>query len=398
MARSTLLEGYKIIDITIVIAGPTVTCHLQDMGADVIKVEHPVRGDDTRHFIPQKNGVSASFVAVNRGKRDLAVDLNTKEGQEIIRELAKDADAVVENFTPGTMKRWGIDYETLSLINPGIIMVSVSGYGQTGPMSQTPGYDIIAQAMSGIMSVTGQKDGPPTRVGVLIGDTSSGAFGCIGLLSALLNRQKTGLGQHVDISMQDVLLAYYDQATYTWDGKILGRTGNRVPTIAPFDSYHTKDNRWVIIPAANDKLWTQLCTIMGRPEMAEDLRFNSNPNRCENYDELNEEINKWTMQHDLNDIVKLLQAKGQPVSPILNIDEILAMPHVQERKMCVEIEDPIAGTIKTVGSAIKFSRTPCVVEKSAPLLGENTREILTGLGYSEERINKLAQDGIIKVI
>ena len=179
--------------------------------------------------------------------------------------------------------------------------------------------------MSGIMSVTGQKDGPPTRVGVLIGDTSSGAFGCIGLLSALLNRQKTGLGQHVDISMQDVLLAYYDQATYTWDGKILGRTGNRVPTIAPFDSYHTKDNRWVIIPAANDKLWTQLCTIMGRPEMAEDLRFNSNPNRCENYDELNEEINKWTMQHDLNDIVKLLQAKGQPVSPILNIDEILAL-------------------------------------------------------------------------
>ena len=198
--------------------------------------------------------------------------------------------------------------------------------------------------------------------------------------------------------MQDVLLSYYDQPTYTWDGKVLGRTGNRVPTIAPFDTYKTKDDRWVIIPAANDKLWSQLCEIMGRPGLASDPRFDTNPNRCANYDALNDEINSWTTQHDLMDIIKLLQSKGQPVAPIMNIDEILAMPHVQERKMSIELDDPVAGKVKTIGQPIKFSRTPCIVDKSAPVLGENTREILTDLGYSDERINKLAQDGVIKVV
>ena len=398
MAEPKLLDGFKVIDITIAVAGPTTTAFMQNMGADVIKVEHPVRGDDTRHFTPQKNGVSASFIGLNRGKRDLAVDLNTGEGQEIIRELVKEADAIVENFTPGTMKRWGIDYETLSRINPGIIMVSVSGYGQTGPMSGLPGYDLIAQAMSGIMSVTGQPDGPPSRVGVLIGDTSAGAFGCIGLLAALIYKQRTGQGQHIDISMQDVLLSYYDVPTYTWDGKLIGRTGNRVPTIAPFDSYRTRDDRWVLIPAANNKLWAQLCEIMGRPELAGDPRFDTNPHRCEHYDELNDEITKWTIQHNLDDIVKLLQSRGQPVAPILNIAEVLALPHVKERNMLIEIEDPVAGRVPIIGSPIKFSLTPCTIEKSAPLLGENTREILTELGYSEEKINKLAQDGIVKAV
>jgi crotonobetainyl-CoA:carnitine CoA-transferase CaiB-like acyl-CoA transferase len=397
MAKSELLQGLKIIDITIAIAGPTVTYLLQDMGADVIKVEHPVRGDDTRHFMPQKHGVSASFVSVNRGKRGLAVDLNTPEGQEIIRDLAGKADALVENFTPGTMKRWNIDYETLSKTNPGLVMVSVSGYGQTGPMSRMPGYDIIGQAMSGIMSVTGQPDGPPTRVGVLIGDTSAGAFGCAGLLAALYYKQKTGLGQHVDISMQDVLLSYYDQPTYTWDGRLLGRTGNRVPTIAPFDSYRTRDDRWVIIPAANDKLWAQLCEIMGQPALATDSRFDSNPNRVKHYDALNDEITAWTSRHDLKEILALLTTRGQPVAPIMNIDEILDMPHVREREMCIEIEDPVAGKVKTIGQPIKFSRTPCIVTESAPQLGQHTREVLEELGYSGERIRKLAEDGIIKV-
>jgi crotonobetainyl-CoA:carnitine CoA-transferase CaiB-like acyl-CoA transferase len=398
MTKSTLLEGYKIIDATNVISGPTVTYFLQDMGADVIKVEHPVRGDDSRHFPPIRNGTSGAFVALNRGKKDLAVDLNTQEGVEIIKQLVKDADAIVENFTPGTMKRWGIDYETLSKINPGIVMVSVSGFGQTGPMSQLPGYDLISQAMSGIMSVTGHPGGPPTRVGVLIGDTSAGAFGCIGLLAALLNKKKTGLGQHVDVSMLDVLISYYDLPSYTWDGRLLGRTGNRLPNIAPFDNYRTKDDRWVIIAAANNKLWAQLCEIMGRPELAEDPRFDSNMNRSKNYDELNEAISQWTIQHTFNDVVKLLRAKGLPVAPILNIDEVLALPHVQERQMCLEIGDPLAGKVKVVGNAIKFSRTPCVVGKSAPLLGENTREILIELGYSEERINQLSRDGVIKVV
>ena len=398
MSESTLLEGCKVIDITIAIAGPTTTSFLQGMGADVIKIEHPVRGDDTRYFTPQKNGVSASFISLNRGKRDLAVDLNTAEGQQIIRDLVKDADVVVENFTPGTMKRWGLDYETLREINPGIIMASISGYGQSGPMSQLPGYDLVAQAMSGIMSVTGQAGGTPTRVGVLIGDTSAGAFACMGLLAALYYKQRTGKGQHIDVSMQDVLLSYFDIPTYTWDGKILGRTGNRVPTIAPFDSYKTRDDRWVLIPVANNKLWVQLCGIMGRPELAEDARFDTNPNRCENYDALNDEINKWTTQHDLDDIVNLFQSKGQPVAPILNIAEVLALPHVQERNMCIDVNDQTAGTVKLCGAPIKFSLTPCIVNQTAPLLGQNTREVLTEIGYAEERINKLVEDGIIKVV
>lgn len=399
MAKSTLLEGLKVIDITVMIAGPTCTYLLQDMGADVIKVEHPVRGDETRNFMPQKNGVGAGFISVNRGKRDLAVDLGTPEGQEIIKELVKQADALVENFRPGTMKKWNLDYDALSKINPGLVMVSISGYGQSGPMSHLPGYDLIAQASSGIMDVTGHPGGPPTRVGVLIGDTSSGAFGCVGLLASLINKQKTGLGQHVDISMQDVLLSYYDQPTYTWSGKILGRTGNRVPTIAPFDSYPAKDDRWILIPVATDKLWVSLCELMGRPELVTDPRFITNPDRCNNYDELNDEICKWTTQHNASEIIKLFQSNGQPVAPIMNIAEVLALPHVQERKMCIEVDDPIAGRVKTIGQPIKFSRTPCIIEKSAPQLGENTREILVDeLGYSEEKINQLVQQGVIKVL
>jgi crotonobetainyl-CoA:carnitine CoA-transferase CaiB-like acyl-CoA transferase len=398
MAKSTLLEGYKVIDISNVIAGPTVTCFLADMGADVIKVEHPVRGDDCRHFPPCRNGTSGPYVNLNRGKRGLAVDLNNPEGTEIIKELIKSADAIVENFVPGTMKRWGIDYEALSRINPGIVMVSVSGYGQTGPMSQMPGYDLIAQALSGIMSVTGHPGGPPTRVGVLIGDTSAGAFGCLGLLAALLNRQKTGLGQHVDISMLDVLVSYLDLPQYNWAGIVLGRTGNRLHNIAPFDNYQTKDDRWVIIAAANNKLWAQLCEFMGRPELATDPRFDTNPSRARHYDEMNEEINKWTSKHTLDELVKMLREAGLPVAPILNWDEVLALPQVNERKMCIEVDDPLVGKAKITGSPIKFSRCPCVVEESAPMLGQNTREILLGLGYSDERINQLSQAGIIKVI
>ena len=199
--------------------------------------------------------------------------------------------------------------------------------------------------------------------------------------------------------MQDVLLSYLDTAVYTWEGKILGRTGNRVPTIAPFDSYKTKDDRWVMLPAASNKLWLQLCEIMGRPELAEDPRFDSNPSRVKNYDELNQEIEKWTTMHYLDDIVELLRSKGQPVAPILNTAEVLALPHIKERGMLVEVDDPVAGRVSIVGSPLKFSRTPCAVEKpSAPLLGENTREILTELGYSDMQIDKLAKDGIVKVI
>ena len=398
MANSKLLEGLKVIDITTTISGPTASVVLRDMGAYVIKVEHPVRGDDTRHFPVIRDGVSSSYISCNRGKKGIAVDLHTKEGQEIIKELAKTADVVVENFTPGTMKQWGIDYETLSKINPGIIMASISGFGQSGPLSHLPGYDIIAQAQSGIMSITGHPDGPPTRVGVLIGDISSGYCCVAGLLAALLNKQKTGLGQHVDISMQDVLLSFMDQTVYTWAGQIPGRTGNRFTSIAPFDCYKTKDKRWVIIAAANNKLWAQLCNIMGKPELADDPRFDSNMNRCDNYDALNDEVNQWSIQHDLKDVVKFLQAGGLPVSPILNLDEIMALPHVHERKMCVEVEDPVLGKVKISGPPIKFSRTPCEANAPAPRLGEHTREILTGIGYSEERINHLAQSGVIKVM
>ena len=398
MANTKLLEGIKVIDITTTISGPTASMVLRDMGAYVIKVEHPVRGDDTRHFPVIKNGVSSSYTTCNRGKKGIAVDLHTKEGQEIIRELAKTVDVVVENFKPGTMKQWGIDYETLSKINPGIIMASISGFGQSGPLSHLPGYDIIAQAQSGIMGTTGFSDGPPTRVGVLIGDISSGYCCVAGILGAYVNKLRTGLGQHVDISMQDVLISYMDQPIYTWDGRIPARSGNRLPTIAPFDCYETKDERWAIIAAANNKLWAQLCNIMGKPELADDLRFDSNMNRCDHYDALNDEITEWTTQHDLKEVVKLLQAGGLPVSPILNLDEVMELPHVKERKMYVEVEDPVLGKIKISGSPFKFSRTPCVVDTPAPRLGEHTREILTGIGYSEASINQLSQSGVIKVM
>jgi CoA:oxalate CoA-transferase len=398
MQKSKLLEGFKVIDLTIVVSGATVTSLLADMGAEVIKIEHPRRGDDARYHTPVKNGTSGSFQTLNRGKKGLAVDVSTKEGSDVIKELAKTADAIVQNFKPGTMKKWGLDYETLSKINPGIVMASISAFGQTGPLSNLPGYDIIAQAMSGLMNVNGHPDKPPTRIGVLIGDIGTGAFGCIGLLAALLNKERTGLGQHVDISMQDVLMTFYDQTTYTWNGTKIGRTGNRMYHIAPYDTYPTKDGRWLIIAIANEKLWVQLCEIMGKSELANDYRFNTNTNRCDYYDELNDEICQWTKQHPLNELVEVLQGKGVPAAPILDIDEVLALPHVQERKMCVEVDDPLAGKVKIVGSPIKFSRTPAVVEKSAPMLGENTHEILLGLGYSEEKIRTLAENKVIKMV
>ncbi|NPV90816.1 MAG: CoA transferase [Firmicutes bacterium] len=390
------LEGVKVLDLTRAVAGPVCAFFLTLMGAEVVKVEHPKYGDDTRHFACQRNGVSGQFVALNRGRKGITIDMTKPEGQELIRKMVPQFDVLVENFQPGTLKKWGIDYEVLKEINPRLIMCCMSGFGQYGSMSQLPGYDIVGQAMSGIMETNGWPDGPPTKVGCLIGDQSTGMTGLAGVLAALYSREKTGKGQLIDISMQDVLIQYYDIPTYTLLGYKGGRTGNRLPTIAPFDTYPTKDGRWAIIACANNNLFEKLCSVMGKPELAQDERFATNPKRVENVEAMTEAISSWSKRFTMNELSGLLVKNGIPTAPIMNIEEVLNLPHVKEREMLIELEDSTMGKVQMVGSSIKMMGTPLNPYGSAPKLGEHNEEVFGRyLGLGKDEVSELKAKEII---
>lgn len=390
------LDNIKILDLTRVLAGPYATMILGDLGADIIKIEMPVKGDDARAFGPYLNDESAYFMSLNRNKRSMTLNLKSEKGKELFLEMVKKVDVVVENYRPGTMEKLGIGYDTLSKINPKLIYAAASGYGHTGPYSKRAAYDAVVQAMGGLMSITGEKGGKPVRVGTSIGDITAGLFTTIGILAALNNRNETGKGQKVDVAMLDCQVAILENAIarYVVTNEVPKPGGNKHPSIVPFESFETKDGE-IMIAAGNDSLWAKFCRVIGKEELIEDERFKTNPLRDKNYDELRPLIAEPMKNRTTKEWQDMLDDSGVPNGPINTIDKVIEDPQVVAREMIVEIEHPIAGKLKTPGIPIKLSDTPGKIRNASPILGEHTEEILKEiLEYDNEKIEELKRENI----
>lgn len=397
MGNMKPFENLKVLDLTRVLAGPYATMVLADFGADVMKIETPVVGDDSRAFGPFIGKESAYFMSLNRGKRSMTLNLKLPQAQELFKAMVKKADIVVENYRPGTMENFGLGYETLQQINPRIIYAACSGFGHSGPYMKKPAYDVIVQGMGGIMSLTGQEDGVPTRAGASIGDITAGLFTVIGILTAVHARETTGQGQKVDVAMLDCQVAILENAIsrYLVSGVVPGPIGNRHPSVTPFESLLTKDG-YVIIAVGNDKLWEKFAKLIGRPELAMDERFITNADRTKNQKPLKAILDNIFPGRTAGEWMEALEAEGIPCGPINTIDRVLADPQIQAREMVVELEHPVAGRIKVPGIPIKLSDTPCKIEQSAPLLGQHTEKILQEfLGLTSEQMDELRTQKII---
>ncbi|MBU1290737.1 CoA transferase, partial [bacterium] len=386
MKRKKPLEDIVVLDLTRVLAGPYCSMILANLGAKIIKVERPETGDDSRSFGPYKNGQSAYFVSLNRGKKSIAIDLKKPEGRQIIKELTKVSDIVLENFRPGTMRKLGLPYDVLSKINPRVIYAAVSGFGHTGPYSVKPAYDMIAQALGGIMSITGQPGGEPTRVGSSIGDIIAGMFGAIGIIAALYERVFTCKGQMVDVAMLDGQVAVLENAIarYAISGEVPGPIGSRHPSITPFGGFKTK-NSWVIIACGNQAIWEKFCKAVDREGLLEVEEFKTNEKRTENYEKIKPILDEIILQKTTEEWLKILESNGVPSSAINTVDKLFNDPQVKARKMIIETEQPDMGKIHVAGNPIKLSTlTEEVVTDPAPKIGEHTVEILkTYLNYTD---------------
>lgn len=393
-----LLDGIIVLDLTRVLAGPYCSMLLADMGATVIKIEMPKKGDDSRQFAPLVNNESAYYMNLNRNKLGVTLNLKTEEGKEIFRNMVKKADVVLENYRPGTMEKLGLGYEDLKKINPGIVYGCISGFGHYGPYSSRPGYDIIGQAMGGLMSTTGWPGGKPTRTGTAMGDVLGGLGCTIGVLAAIINKIKTGEGQKVDVSLVDSVVSSLEIITqiYLTTGRVPERIGNRYESAYPYDSFTAKDGD-VIIGCANDKLFGLLVEVMEMPELLEDERFKTNILRVQNHEALKVIVEEWTSKLTVNEIVDKLLAKGIPAAPIYTIDQVVKDPHIAEaREMFVEVEHPVAGKTTLTGNHIKFSEKKAEIRTPAPTLGQHNIEVFTKfVGLDEETVKSYMENGII---
>ena len=381
------LEGIRVLDLSRVLAGPYSTMMLADFGADVIKIEAPKVGDDSRAFGPFVGKESAYFMSLNRNKRSITLNLKDATHCDLFREMVKKADVVVENYRPGTMEKFGLGYDELKKINPKLVYAACSGFGHTGPYMDKPAYDIIVQAMGGIMSITGEEGGEPTRVGASVGDVTAGMFTAYGIMLALFHRERTGQGQKVDVGMLDCQVAILENAIarYVTSGVVPGPLGNRHPSITPFSAFTAKDGH-IIVGAGNDRLWARLCTLLELPDMIEDPRFVNNGKRTENVKELMTTLNGVFKNKTINEWLGLLEEAGLPCAPINTVDRIINDPQIEARNMIVEVEHPIAGSLKMPGVPVKLSETPGTVERYAPLLGEHTVEVVEEvLGWDESK-------------
>ncbi len=392
------LSNVKILDLTRVLAGPYSTMLMQELGAEVIKVEMPGRGDDARYFGPFKNDKSAYFISINRGKKSISLNLKSEEGKKILLELVKKVDIVTENFRPGTMEKLGLSYDIIKKINPKIIYASTSGFGQTGPDSKKPAYDMLVQAMSGMMSITGWQDKPPTRVGVSIGDLGAGLYTIIGILSALYQRTITGEGQQVDVAMLDCQLSLLENAIVRHDvsGVSPKPGGNQHPTITPFQVFKTKDS-YMALSMGNNVMWTNFCKAIGREDFLKDDKYTDNLKRTENRDELLAQIIPIIEQKNLSEWVEIFEDAKLPYSPVNTIGEVMEHKQVKARNMIVETESKETGKLKVAGNPIKMTNiSEENFREKAPEIGEHNSEIYKEmLGYPDKEIENLKEKGII---
>ncbi|BEP28846.1 CaiB/BaiF CoA transferase family protein [Helicovermis profundi] len=384
------LKNLKVLDLTRVLAGPYCTMVLGDLGADIIKVEMPIKGDDSRHFGPYQNGESAYFMSLNRNKRSIVLNLKDEKQKDVLKELVKNVDVIVENYRPGTMEKLGLGYDILKEINPKIIYAAASGFGHSGPYSTRPAYDGVVQAMGGIMSITGSEGGKPTRVGPSVGDITAGLFTAIGILAALTNLRETGQGQKVDVAMLDCQVAILENAIarYVVSGESPKPAGNKHSSIVPFEPFNTKDGE-IMIAVGNDAIWSRFCKVTELEKLIEDERFKINPNRNKNYKVLKPLIDEQIIKKTTKEWIEIFNEVGVPNGPINNIEMVLNDDQVKARNMIIDVDHPKAGSLKMPGVPIKMSETQGDIRRPAPLLGEHTEDILREvLNYTDEDIKK----------
>ena len=394
------LDGITVLDASRVLVGPFCTMQLGDLGAEVIKIEQPGVGDQTRAWHPPTYGdseESAYYVSINRNKRSMTLNMATEEGQSIFRELAAEADVLVENFRVGTMEDWNLGYKDLRAENEDLIYCKLSGYGEWGPDSDRPAYDIVVQAEGGMMSITGEADGPPVRVGVAIADIAAGMYATQAILAALLERELgDGSGQKIDVSLLDGQVAWmtYMASSYFATGESPGRMGSKHPTIAPYQAFETTDG-YVVVAVASANLWPPFCEAIDRPDLVDDERFATNADRVNNRDELDPLLADEIGSLSTADALARFDDQGVPAAEVADMETVFDNPQVHARGMHQSIDHPTAGTVEMPGSPMHFSRTPATIRRHPPLLGEHTAEVLGKLGYSDDDIEQLRDSDVI---
>lgn len=394
---SGALQGIKILDLSRVLAGPYCTMILGDLGAEVIKVEAPGGSDDTREWGPPfSGGESAYYLCANRNKRAITLDLKSKEGQDVLRKLITQSDVMIQNFKTGTMEKWELGYEEVKKINPRMVQCSITGFGTSGPYKDLPGYDYIIQAMGGLMSITGSEESGPMKVGVAISDITTGLYAVIGILSALHERNHSGEGQSIDLSLFDSQISSLANvaSNFLISGTVPKRLGNQHANIVPYQTFSTLDGE-MVVGVGNDRQFHKLCVALDIPKIGEDGRFSTNPKRLENKDELILILSKILSKKTSQEWLELLSSQGIPCGPINNMKQLFDDPQVKEREMVVNVDHPTAGSIPLVGSPLKLSRTPVEIKRHPPLAGEHSKDILIELGYTEEEIGELLNKRVI---
>ena len=385
------LDGIRVIDLSRVIAGPWCGALLGDLGADVIKVEDTGPGDESRTWPPHKDGEAAAYLLFNRNKRGIALDLKTPEAVEVVKRLVKDADVVIENFRTGTMESFGLGYDVLAEINPRLIYCSVSAFGRTGPRKDSPGYEALMQAFSGIMSITGEPGGPPVRAGVSFLDLTTGILCALGVSNAIIQREKTGLGQRVDGSLLETavsLLAFHAEG-YLLTGALPRALGSGHPSLSPYRNFKCRDGQWIFIAAANDRFWQKLVKALGLSDLAADPRFEKNQGRVANRAELEGILETTIGALDREPLLKRLEEADVPATPVNTVDQVMNDPQTAERGIIQRVMHPKLGEIPVVGTPLKFSRMSPGVRSAAPLRGEHTDTVLADLGYTPDQIKSL---------